>query len=317
MSIMKHNKKAFQSVNPLIGLFIAIAAVSTASIFIRFAQTSYSSLTIAAFRLGISSLVLLPFFLAKSHKDIRSLNINDYGLLFLSGIFLSVHFASWIKSLEMTNVISSVVLVTTTPVWASLFALLFFREKLKGAFYIGLIISLAGGMIISVGDGCSVKNFILDCQFMNTNPEGVSINSGNLLALLGAICAAGYILCGKLLRPKLNNLTYVFLVYLIASILLFSGQIIFEGFEAVILRPEFIWIIFIALIPQLIGHSLINWALGHLPSSYVSLSLLGEPIGSTVLAALFLGELPSKVQIAGAVILILGIYVAIKPISRK
>jgi drug/metabolite transporter (DMT)-like permease len=211
----------------------------------------------------------------------------------------------------MTNVISSVVLVTTTPIWVSLISFFIFRERLNRLFYLGLVIAMAGVVIISAGDGAS----FLPCMYDVPGETCLTSSSlaGNLLALTGAICAAGYILCGKLVRKKLDNLSYIFSVYMIASIVLITAVLLFTQDKLEILRPEFVWLILIAVIPQLIGHSLINWSLGHLPASYVSLSLLGEPVGSALLALVFLQEHPSVIQTIGAIVIILGLILGTRP----
>jgi drug/metabolite transporter (DMT)-like permease len=215
----------------------------------------------------------------------------------------------------MTNVISSVVLVTTTPIWVSLISFFIFQERLNKLFYLGLVIAMTGVVIISAGEGYS---FMACMDAAPSNPCLTSSNlGGNLLALTGAICAAGYILCGKMVRIKLDNLSYIFSVYLIASVVLITAALLFTSEKIMILRPEFGWVVLVAVIPQLIGHSLINWSLGHLPASYVSLSLLGEPVGSALLALVFLREQPSTLQFTGAFVIMLGLFIATKPVGEK
>lgn len=294
----------------LAGLGVAILAVSTASIMIRFAQATFSSLTIAAFRLGIASLALAPFYLKKKKRNLQPLSINDAIILMFSGVLLAAHFASWIKSLEMTNVISSVVLGTTTPIWVSLLSFILLNEKLKSIFYAGLLVSLTGVIVISLSDMCDIYQFKVTCEVNSPHIFSSDSAKGNLLALTGAFCAAGYILCGKKLRLKLTNLSYIFPVYVIASLLLIFGILILEEFPIRIIQLNFIWIVLIAIIPQLVGHSLINWSLGHFPASYVSLALLGEPVGSALLALIFLGDKPMMLQILGSIMVLLGIIIA-------
>jgi drug/metabolite transporter (DMT)-like permease len=311
MSIKKTHAKQFHHLNPILGLTIAIAAVSSASIMIRFAQRGFSSLFIASARLSIASLLLLPFYIQRDKSAFLSLIRKDYLYLGSAGLFLALHFASWIQSLEMTNVISSVVLVTTTPIWVSLISFFIFRERLNRLFYLGLVIAMAGVVVISAGDGVS----FLPCMYDEPGETCLTSSSlaGNLLALTGAICAAGYILCGKMVRKKLDNLSYIFSVYMIASIVLITAVLLFTQEKIEILRPEIGWVILVAVIPQLIGHSLINWSLGHLPASYVSLSFLGEPVGSVLLALVFLQEQPSVIQTIGAIVIILGLILGTRP----
>ena len=312
MSIKKNTKNFFSGLDPAIGLIIAITAVSTESILIRIAQKDYPSLFIAAARLGLASLFLLPFFIRQEKTSISRLGKRDIILLVISGIFLALHFASWIKSLEFTNVLSSVVLVTTTPIWVSLLSYLLYKERLKPVFYVGLVISFLGVVIIAAGDEFTRGRLLFtETIRLNTLLSGTSL-AGNLLALIGAICAAGYIVCGKKLREKLDNLSYVFLVYLCASIFLIILLVVTNPLLPMVFHPAIGWVMLIAIIPQLVGHSLINWSLGKLPASYVALSLLGEPVGSTVLAMIILGEQPTVLQVAGSFMIITGLVLAIR-----
>ena len=109
---------------------VGVLAVSTASIFIRFAQTEASSLTIAASRLTLAALFLLPVALKRNGKELAQLNRKQVGLLLLAGVFLAVHFASWITSLQYTTVASSVVLVATSPLWVALLSPVILHERL-------------------------------------------------------------------------------------------------------------------------------------------------------------------------------------------
>jgi drug/metabolite transporter (DMT)-like permease len=317
MSIKNSLEKFTKEINPITGLIIAIAAISTASVLIRFAQRGYSSLFIAAGRLSIASLVLLPFFLGHDKSAIKSLAKLDLLYLTGAGLFLALHFASWIRSLALTNVVSSVVLVTTTPIWVSLFSFFIFKEQLNRLFYIGLIVAFMGVTAIAFSELCAFSQSGFSCQMpMSEELKGTSLQ-GNLLAILGAVCAAGYILCGKMVRDKLDNLSYVFIIYSIASIILIMAVIFKDQAHQEVSNPQFGWIILIALIPQLIGHSMINWSLGHLPASYVSLSLLGEPAGSTLLALVLLREYPTILQVIGSAVILLGLMVATNPAGTK
>jgi len=315
MSIKNFREKLKIHLNPFFGLAIAIGAVSSASILIRFAQRDFSSIFIAAARMGIASLILLPYLIKHSRSAFWTLVKRDFLYLGAAGIFLALHFASWIQSLEMTNVISSVVLVTTTPIWVSLITYFVFHERLNKLIYIGLIVAMAGVVVISSGDGLS----FISCTgaLPGESCFSRSILVGNLLAVTGAICAAGYILCGKMVRQKLDNLSYISFVYLIASIVLIAAALAFSSKKIEIFKPEIGWVILVAILPQLIGHSMINWALGHLPASYVSLSLLGEPVGSALLAVVFLREQPSFMQFIGAIVIMLGLLIASHPVGKK
>jgi drug/metabolite transporter (DMT)-like permease len=296
---------------PKIAIIFAILAVSIASILIRFTQDRVSSIVIAAYRLGISTLVLAPLAVFRHSTALRKLSRRDLGLGLLSGLFLAIHFATWIKSLEFTTVASSVVLVTTTPLWVALFSPLFLKESISKNIALGLALSLVGTMVIGVGDACVLEQD-MTCPPLEIFFSGTAF-LGDLLALCGAFAAAGYVIIGRTLRAKLSLVPYVFLVYGAAAVLLVvlalgSGNPV-SGFS-----PEiYLYLVLLALVPQLIGHSTFNWALGFLPAAYVAVTLLGEPIGSSVLAYLILGEVPGKITLFGAILVLGGILIASRP----
>jgi drug/metabolite transporter (DMT)-like permease len=293
---------------PLLVIFIGILAVSTASIFIRFAQAEASSLSIAAYRLVIASLVLAPIALLRYRRELAELTRGKWGIGILSGLFLAVHFTSWISSLEYTSVASSVVLVTTTPIWVALFSPFTIRESITRRILIGMGMALLGTVIIGLGDLCTFSPTI-NCPPLSSFVQGRAI-FGDLLALIGAWSAAGYMLAGRTLREELSSIPYVFIVYgsaaLILIIMVAALNIPLAGFSP----PIYLWLVLIGLVPQLIGHSAFNWALGYLPASLVSVSLLGEPIGTTILAVIILREVPKPLNGFGAILILMGILIA-------
>jgi len=292
------------------GLFAGILAASTASIFIRFAQAEgVPSIVIAAARLTIASLVLAPFALTRYRSELRALSRREWTLGLLSGLFLAFHFASWITSLELTTVASSVVLVTTTPLWVALLSPLVLREKITPMIIIGMLLALAGGGIVAVSDSCTLAAGRLSCPSVGEFLRG-SAFLGNFLAVFGAWMAAGYILIGRRLRAKMSLVPYIFVVYGMAAVVLLA--VMFGAGKSPVGYPPlaYLWFVLLALVPQLLGHTSFNWALRYLPASFVSVTLLGEPIGSTILAVLFLQEAPGWLKIGGAVLILVGIYLA-------
>jgi drug/metabolite transporter (DMT)-like permease len=285
-----------------------ILAVSTSSIFIRFAQQDAPSLVVAAYRLTLASLILAPVALTRHRAELRALTRREMGLGLLSGFFLAIHFATWISSLEYTSVASSVVLVTTTPLWVALLSPLILREANGKTVVIGMILALLGGMVVGVSDSCTWQNGLV-CPPLATFVRGTAF-FGDFLALCGAWAAAGYVMIGRRLRSKMSLIPYIFVVYGMAAIVLLiilgiSGERV-TGY----LPMTYLWLLLLALVPQLLGHSTFNWALRYLPASLVSITLLGEPIGSTILAYLILKEAPTPLKIVGALLILAGIYVA-------
>jgi drug/metabolite transporter (DMT)-like permease len=294
-------------VPPLLVLAFGILAVSTSSILIRNAQEFAPSLVISAYRLLFATLVLAPFAAANHRTELAGMQRADFRFTILSGLFLALHFAAWITSLEYTTVASSVVLVTTTPLWVALLSPLTIKEPIARPVWVGLILALLGGLVVGLSDTCSLNGLRLSCPPVS---EFVRQDAfwGDLLALAGAWMAAGYILIGRRLRQKLSLVGYIFVVYGIAALVLIivmfaAGQNLF-GYPS----EAYLWMILIALVPQLLGHSSFNWALGYLSAAYVSISLLGEPIGSTILAYFLLDESPTALKIFGAILILVGIY---------
>lgn len=293
---------------PQIGILFGILAVSVASILIRFIQGQVSSIVIAAYRLGIATLVLAPLTAWRYRGNLRQLSGRDLRLGLLSGLFLAVHFATWITSLEYTSVASSVVLVTTTPLWVALLSPVTLKEPITKVVALGLGLALLGTIVIGVGDVC-VLDGGLACPTIGSMFTGAAV-FGDFLALLGALAAAGYVLIGRNLRAKLPLVPYVFLVYGAAAIIL-VGLAAISGDPASGFSPKvYLMLVLLALVPQLLGHSTFNWALGFLPAAFVAVTLLGEPIGSTILAYIFLDEVPGTITLIGAILVFAGIIIA-------
>jgi len=286
---------------------IAILSISTAAIFIRFAQETIPSIAIASYRLIIASLILFPFTIKKAYKEMKDLNSKSIRLIIISGFLLAVHFASWIISLEFTNVISSVVLVTTTPIWVTAISPWLIKERVPKRFLLGLALAFLGMVMISFSNTGFFSNLKMNEIFFIDE----IVVQGNLLALLGAFCAAGYVVIGRILRKQLSTGSYSLSVYSIAGAVLVVLAVVSKEQSMRINLNELKWLVLIALIPQVIGHSLINWSLGLMPAYYVAISLLGEPIGSTILAIFILKEIPTSREIISAGMILLGIFIAI------
>ena len=290
-------------------LLIAILAVSTASIFIRFAQMDGApSLVIAALRLTFATLLLTPIAFTRHRAELKSLSRNQITLGVVSGLFLAVHFATWISSLEYTSVASSVVFVSTGPLWVALLSPMLLNEKLTRAAIVGLALALLGGTVIGLSDACVIQSGI-QCPELSQVMQGRAM-WGNFLALAGAWAVTGYLIIGRKLRSGMSLIPYIFLVYGMAAIalliiMLAAGQSPF-GYET----KTYGWIFLLAAVPQLIGHSTYNWALRYLPAAFVAVTTLGEPIGSAILAFFVLSETPSISTIIGGILILLGIYLA-------
>jgi drug/metabolite transporter (DMT)-like permease len=304
---MTHNERE-RALLP-IGLAIAIAAVSTASIFIRFAQEEkVPSLVVAALRLTVAALLIAPVALTRHRDELRNLSKREIFLGALSGVFLAVHFATWISSLEYTSVASSVVFVSTGPLWVAILSPLLLKENLTRTAIVGLALALLGGAVIGLSDACGIENG-LHCPALKSVFQGRAV-WGNLLALFGAWAVTGYLIIGRKLRAQMSLIPYVFVVYGMAALMLIAIMFGFGKSPLGFAPKAYLWIFLLAAIPQLIGHSTYNWALKHIPVSFVAVTTLGEPIGSALLAFFILDETPSVSTIFGGALILLGIYLA-------
>lgn len=294
---------------PAFVLFLGILAVSSASIFIRFAQEEAPSLVIAAGRLLIATLILTPIALTRYRQELASMLRADLFLAVASGLFLALHFATWITSLEFTTVASSVVIVSTVPLWVGLLAPITIHESITRPLILGMLLALAGGIIVGFSDSCTIQEIKLVCPSLGEFLQGRAF-LGNLLALAGALTAAGYLLIGRKLRARVSLISYIYVVYGMAAIILVLILIVAGESPFGYSRLTYLWLVLLAIFPQLIGHSTYNWALGYLSAAYVSIALLGEPIGSTILAYIVLNEAPTTLKIFGAILILSGILLA-------
>ncbi len=290
-------------------MIFGILTISTGSIMVRYAQSYAPSLVVAALRLFLATLVLTPFALSRHRSELAALSRGELALAGLSGFFLALHFAFWIISLEYTNVASSVVLATSTPLYVALFAPFTIKERVSRIILLGVALALVGGVVVGLSDACSINQAGLQCPELGQFFRGKAI-IGDVLATMAAVVAAAYVLIGRRLRAKLSLIGYISLVYGVSAIVLLvvmfaSGNSPF-GFPPM----AYFWFLMLALVPQLLGHSSFNWALGYASAALVSVALLVEPIGATLLAYIFLGETPTMLKIFGAILVLIGVYIA-------
>ncbi|MBN8581972.1 MAG: DMT family transporter [Anaerolineae bacterium] len=292
-----------------IALVVATLAVSTSSIFIRFAQMDGTpSLVIAALRMSIATVLIAPIALTRHWDEIKRFTRTEMLLGVFSGIFLALHFATWITSLEYTSVASSVVFVGTGPLWVALLSPMLLKEHISRVAIVGLALAVVGGAIIGLADAC-VWDGGLVCQSLQDALQGRAM-WGNFLALMGAWAVTGYLIIGRKLRAGTSLVPYIFLVYGMAAvtlviILFVSGNTPF-GYEA----KTYGWIFLLAAIPQLIGHTTYNWALKYLNATLVAVTVLGEPIGSATLAFFLLNETPALMTMIGGALILVGIFLS-------
>lgn len=282
---------------PYLVLFIGVLIASTAAIMIRGAQAlGVNSLTIGAGRLTFAAIVLTPIAWSRAGTELRQLRRRDLLLALGSGVFLALHFATWITSLAYTSVASSTALVTTNPIFVALASWLILRERLSAGSWAGVLLTVLGSAIIGFSDsgGGSGANPLL----------------GDVLALLGAVTVSGYFLVGRNLRNHLSLLPYIWLVYSAAAVIMLIAMTL-AGYSLWGLDGRvYLLLLGLALGPQLLGHTAFNWAIKYLSATIVTVAILGEPIASALLAIFLLNQPVQALQIVGGAVLLLGIAVA-------
>jgi drug/metabolite transporter (DMT)-like permease len=272
-----------------------IVAVSFGAIFTRLAHAPAPM--VAALRMIFSSLILMPFVLGspRARRDLAGLSRRDLALLAVSGSFLALHFILWISSLSFTGVTSSVVFVTTSPLWVALFTIVFLKGTISRIFWFGLGLAIIGGGIIGGADALG----------------GGGRWKGDLLACGGAVAIAGYFLVGSRLRKRVSIIGYVFPVYSFAAVVLFVAALASKTPLAGYGWESYLYCACMALVCQILGHTLFNWALKHLAATVVTIAVLGEPVGASMLALAILREVPAFTDMLGGILILAGIFLVL------
>jgi drug/metabolite transporter (DMT)-like permease len=280
---------AESKVNPYLLLAVGVISVSTSAILVK--VSSAPSGVLAFYRLLFTILLMTPVFVLKYVRELQVITKRDWLFSVIAGIFLAFHFILWFESLNYTSVASSTVLVTLQPLFAFIGAYLFFKEKLTGKAVISALLAVTGSFIISWGD---------------FRISGTAL-WGDILALLACALVTGYLLFGQTIRKRLSLITYTYLVYAISTVVLLI-YVLFRG-EALGPYPKEDWIYFLllAIIPTLLGHTLFNWSLKWLSTSTISMAILFEPIGASILAYWLLAEKILLTQVIGGMVIILGV----------
>lgn len=273
-------------------LFIGVFALSTSAIFVKL--SSAPAPIIATYRMMFSTFLLLPvlFLRKETFKEIQSLTRKQWLLGSLSGAFLALHYGLWFESLRFTSVASSTVFVTLQPLFAFIGGYFFFGEKLKGFAFGGAILAIVGSFIIGLGD---------------FNIGGAAL-FGDILALLGAATITVYFFIGQHLRKVLSLVPYVLIAYSTSALFLL-GYSLALGYPLTG-YPASDWMCFfgLAFISTILGQTIFNWLIKWINTSTISMSILGEPIGTCILAYFIFGEVVTMQQLIGSGIIFFGIF---------
>lgn len=279
---------------PYVTLFVGVLAVSFAATFIRLADAP--PLVIATYRLAIASIILIPMAAIKSRRSLPQLSRQDILLILLSSVFVALHFGLWITSLSYTSIASSVVLVTAHPAFVAVISYFLWGERLNKLTIGGIGVAFIGVIFINYGGFTFGSQAIL----------------GNLLALIAGFTMGAYLIVGRQLRARIDILSYLTILYTCSAVILLVATVL-SGHSLFGYSPTtYLMLILLALVPQLIGHSSINLAVRLVPVTFVSVAILGEPVGATLLGSLILGEIPIANEIVGGLFILGGIFLVMR-----
>ncbi|WP_227376209.1 DMT family transporter [Haladaptatus halobius] len=285
-------------VPPMVALAVAIVAVSTSAILIELSDAP--SIIKAFYRVLFTTLLLAPLAVTRYRADLRTFSRRDFLIAIVTGGALACHFVTWFESLEWTTVAASVTLVQSQPLFVAFGAWALLDERVTRRTMVGILVALVGMVAMSFG------GLLSGAAVTGDNPL-----YGNALAVVGAIAAAGYVLAGRSLRQRVSLVPYVTVVYGVCTVVLFGVALAGDATVALTAYRPTEWLLFLGMAvgPGIFGHTVINWALKYVESSVVSVSLLGEPVGSTLLALAILGEVPGIATVLGGFVVLSGIYV--------
>lgn len=282
---------------PGLVLFVAVAAMSWAGPLVRL--SSAPALAISAWRLLFSSAFIALLLLVRGEWRTLRLTRGEWLLATASGLLLAAHFWSWIASLELTSVASSVVLVNTQPIIVAVLSVVALAERPTPIQWAGIAVAVTGAAIIGWGDFSRGSSPVL----------------GDALALAGAVFVSGYYVIGRRLRQRLPLWSYTGVVYGIAALSLALAVLLSPGVPA-LSYPAGDWLIFLALAagPMMLGHTGVNYALRFVPAYAANVVLLGEPVGATLIAWLLpaIRERPPAQTVAGGVLILVGIALGMR-----
>jgi drug/metabolite transporter (DMT)-like permease len=280
-------------VQPMAALAVAVLAVSTSAILVRWSGAP--SVVKAFYRVLFTTLLLAPLAATRHGTALDSLGRRDALAAGAAGVALAIHFAAWFQSVVWTSVAASVTLVQAQPLFVAVGAAALLDERLTGRKLAGIGVALAGMVAMSAG------------EFLSGGAVGPRPLAGNALAVVGAVAMAGYVLAGRSLRSRIALIPYVTVVYAVCALVLLA-VVLARGLPLWGYAPRE-WALFLAMAvgPGVFGHTVINWALEHVESSVVSVTLLGEPVGSTLLALVLLAEVPGPWTLAGGAVVLAGI----------
>ena len=283
---------------PYVAIAIGVVAVSLSAIFVKL--SSAESAVIAFYRMLFSVLIMSPVFLLKHKSELKLLQKRDWIFSTIAGVFLAFHFILWFESLNYTSVASSTVLVTLQPVFAFIGTYLFFKEKVAFQSIVAVIVAISGSLLISLGD---------------FRVSGSALY-GDVLALIACALITGYLLFGQDVRKRLSLITYTMVVYSVSTICLFFYVVFMGQSFGPYATMDWFWFVMLAIVPNLLGHTLFNWSLKWVSTNTISIAILFEPVGAAILAFFIFNEKLMISQVIGGIIVIFGISAFVIDIKK-
>jgi drug/metabolite transporter (DMT)-like permease len=275
-------------------LVAALVAVAHAAIFVRLADAD--PLVTAAYRMLIASLVLLPFAVVTARQEIRKLDKREWKLIGGAAVFLALHFATWIASLDFTSIANSVVLVTLTPVWLVVWAAVALRQPPGRRIWLAVGLALAGSAVMGSGSA----------------RVGMESLFGDGLALVGGILFVGFLLLAEAARRTIGIVVFVTLVYSGAAILLWAAVFALSLPLVGLSLETYLAFIGLGLVSQIIGHTGFNWAVRGISPMVLALLFLTEPLLGTALGWFYFGEGFARETAIGGVLILAAIYFGVR-----
>jgi drug/metabolite transporter (DMT)-like permease len=280
---------------PYAVLFTGVVAVSWSAIFIR--QADAPALVIGSYRMVLASAPLALLAIVQGRRQPERPAEGVVAWMVLSGALLAAHFAFWIESLKHTSVVTSVVLVAAQPLYVALLSPIFLREPVERRVWLAIGVASLGAAVMASED----------------LRDGLGTLGGDLYALLGGVASAAYIMVGRRVRPYVSWERYVGIVYPLSAVGLVAMMLIAGDAVTGYSTKTYVMMGLLALVPQVIGHTSINWSLAHFSAVIVSIAILLEPVITTALAIPILDEVPTGIEWGGAALVLAGVYMALRP----
>lgn len=277
--------------NIYILIFFSVFCMATSSIIIRY--SSSPAMIIALYRVVFTAVLAASLGGTRIFANLRAINRRDYFYILLAGIFLALHFGFWITSLDYTSIPSSVLFTNLQVIFVLLFSIFILKEKVNAWVSGGILLAILGSAMIGGGDLASGRFY------------------GDMLALTSGLFVAIYFIAGRQVRSRVDVWSYTGAVSAVAALVLVPASILFDlpltGFGI----REWLLFFLLALGPGIAGHGILNWALKYVKAPVVSVSILGESVGASILAYICFGELLLWYQIIGGIFILSGIYMAV------